>query len=498
MLTKNDPNLIASYLEDYSNISGGFCDAVYFPETETDIRSILTSSAGKKIPITLTGAGTGVTGGRVPFGGSVLSLEKMDKIEEIKALPTGEGIAVVQPGVILQDFLQKIDEQGLFYPPDPTEKTSFLGGNVATSASGARSFKFGTARDYVSGLRVMLSNGEMVDIERGDVTAGKGRTIGLPLVSGGIIDVQLPGYDMPDVKNAAGYYARDGMDAVDLFIGQEGTLGVITRISLRLLRRLHGLLDCYAFFRRQEDALTFVRKARALSRGNPDLLTGSANAISLEFFDLNALQLLRERHKNIPKDAASALYFEQEISKENESDVMDAWAGLITECGGSLDDTWFAQTAKDRDELMAVRHDLPDMVNEYIKRHKQTKIGTDIAVGLDNIEEMIGYYSRLLTEADLRYIIFGHIGDSHLHVNILPKDSAEHSKGKKLYELFVKKAVSLGGTVSAEHGIGKLKHPYLEVMYGRGGVEEMAHLKKTLDPACILGLDNIFPKEMLG
>lgn len=498
MLIKKDPDLIMPYLEDYSNIKGGFCRAVFFPETEEDVSSLIRSASLEKTPVTITAAGTGVTGGRIPFGGYVLSVEKMNGIEEIKRLPSSEGIAILQPGVILQDFLQRIEQEGFFYPPDPTEKSSFISGNIATSASGARSFRFGTTRDYILGLRVVLSNGKVLDIERGEVFADRHGTIKLPLVAGGSVTVDIPKYNMPDVKNAAGYYVKDGMDAIDLFIGQEGTLGVITKIKLRLLKRLFDMLDCYAFFKKQQDALSFVYRARDLSLENRNHISSSINAISLEFFDKNSLQLLREKHKNIPKDAEAAVYFEQETDEWTESDIIDAWGKLITECGGSLENTWLAQSAREREELEALRHDMPDMVNEFIKRQKQTKIGTDIAVTRNNIDEMMRYYNDLLTEAGLRYVIFGHIGDSHLHVNILPEDDNQQKKAKNIYNLFVKKAVSIGGTVSAEHGIGKLKHSYLEMMYGKQAMREMARLKKSLDPACILGLDNIFPKELLA
>lgn len=497
MLTKKDPDLIAPYLQDYSNIDGGHCQAVSFPETEEDVVSLLESASDKKTPVTITAAGTGVAGGRVPFGGRLLSVEKMNRIEEIKKLPSGEGVGLLQPGVLLQDFLERIREHDLFYPPDPTEKSSFISGNIATSASGARSFRFGTTRDYVLGLRVVLSNGQILDIERGRIFADRDRAIELPLVSGGLIKINIPGYNMPDVKNAAGYYAKDGMDGIDLFIGQEGTLGVITKIRLRLLRRPAGFIDCYAFFNRQEDGLSFAYKARDLSLKNRNLTSGGINAISLEFLDKNSLRLLREKHKNIPEEAKAAIYFQQEAEKKTESAILDTWARLITECGGSLENTWFAQSQKEREELAVVRHDLPDMVNEFIKRHKQIKVGTDIAVPGNNIDKMIRYYNELLTEAGLRYIIFGHIGDSHLHLNILPENNSQLEKAKDIYDLFVKKALSIGGTVSAEHGIGKIKHAYLEMMYGKKAIKEMARFKKSLDPACILGLDNIFPKELL-
>lgn len=497
MLIKKDPDLIMPYLQDYSNIKGGFCEAAFFPETEEDVIRFMKSASEKKTPVTISAAGTGVTGGRIPFGGYVLSVEKMNKIEGVERLPSGEGVAILQPGVVLQDFLQRIEGEGFFYPPDPTEKGSFIGGNIATSASGARSFKFGTIRDYVLGLRVVLSTGEVVDIERDRVFTRKDATIELPLASGKTYRINIPRYHMPYVKNAAGYYVKDSMDGIDLFIGQEGTLGVITQIKLRLIKKLSGLLDCYAFFKRGEDALSFVYKARDLSIKNRNRILSDINPISLEFFDKNSLQLLREKHKNIPEDTKAAIYFEQETNKQTESGILDAWAKLLIECGGSLENTWFAQSQKEKQDLQTVRHDLPDMVNEFIKRKKLTKVGTDIAVTLDHIDEMIRYYNDLLTEAGLRYVIFGHIGDSHLHVNILPQNKKQHQKAKDICNLFVKKAVSIGGTASAEHGIGKLKHSYLEMMYGKQAIKEMALFKKSLDPACILGLDNIFPKELL-
>ena len=496
MLIKKDPDIIIPYLKDYSNINGGFCDCVIFPETEEEVTDTIKSASAKKIPTTISAAGTGVTGARIPFGGQVLSVEKMNRILDIERLPSGEGTALIEPAVLLKDFLERAEREGLFYPPDTTEKGSFLCGNVATSASGARSFRFGTTRNYVLGLRVVLPTGELLEIERGKIFA-KDRVIELPLVSGKTLRLKLPDYNMPNVKNAAGYYIKDNMDAIDLFIGQEGTLGVITKVKLKLLKGLGSLLDCCAFFDKQRDALSFAYSARKISLKNRGL-TEDINAISLEFLDENSLQLLRQRHKNIPKAARGAVYFEQEISKESEPGLLNAWARLIEECGGSLDNTWFAQSKNEKDRLRSMRHDLPEMVNEFIKRRKLAKVGTDIAVRHEYIDDMIGYYNESLAAAGLRYVIFGHIGDSHLHVNILPENEQQHKKAKDIYNLFVKKAVSYGGTVSAEHGIGKLKHSYLEAMYGKDAIMEMARLKKSVDPACILGLDNIFPKKMLN
>lgn len=492
MLVKKDPDIINSFLEDYSNIKGGFCNAVIFAETEEDLRSALLDCSIGRVPVTISGAGTGVTGGRIPFGGKVISLQKLNRIKYIKSLATGGAEALVEAGVVLEDFLALIESKGFFYPPGPTEKSSFIGGNAATSASGAGSFKYGTIRDFILGLRVLLTDGEVLELERGRYIAKK-RQLKLVTVSGKAITLRLPEYVMPKVKNASGYYIKDDMDAVDLFIGGEGTLGVISEIKLRLLNKPEGILDCYAFFNDKKDAVEFVHNAKEVSADSSNPIS----VLSLEYLDQYALELLRKKHKNIPYNAKAAIYFEQEFSDGKENGIIDSWAALITKCHGELANTWFAQTAAEREKLAGIRHDLPDMVNEYLKKNNFSKVGTDIAVEYKHLNLMLDLYDSTLTKAGLSYLIFGHIGESHMHTNILPKDKAEHEKAIEAYEILVQKAISLGGTPSAEHGIGKIKHRYLEMLYGKEGVSEMARLKKELDPCSILGLDNLFPKELL-
>ena len=496
MLIKKDPDLISSFLEDYSNLKGGSCELVAFPDTESEVLDFLKESVSLKTPVTISGAGTGVAGGRIPFSGRVLSLSRFNNISPIKKISSNLAEVTVGAGVVLADLLEYVKSQGFFYPPDPTEKTSFLGGNISTGASGARSFKYGTTRDFVLGVRVVLSSGEVLNLDRGKFFADKAGKFKLITESNKELDFSIPKYLMPSIKNATGYYTKEGMDAVDLFIGSEGTLGVIIEAKLKLIGALEGLLDCYAFFNKRENAFNFVVEAYNSSKDNSQSRS-ILNPISIEYFDKGALSLLRERHTNIPKDAEAAIYFEQEISKENEDDVIDAWAKLITKTGGSLDDTWFAHTEKDRKYLQDVRHDLPDLVNEHVKRTGFKKIGTDMAVPFRHLPKMLTFYNELLSDEGLEYLIFGHIGDAHLHVNILPKNSSDIEKGLRVYKSLVDKAISFGGTPSAEHGIGKVKHDYLKMLYSEEAVNQMITLKKALDPACILGLDNIFPKEYL-
>ncbi len=486
MQIKKDKDIIASYLEDYSNLKGGFAKAVLIPQTESEIIDLLKEASRKRTAVTISGAGTGVTGGRIPFGGIMLSLENLNKIISIEKSKSG-GRALLQPGIPLKDFLNEVEEKDLFYPPDPTEKSSFIGGNVATGASGARTFKFGTTRDFVKRLSVILSSGDIVDIKRGEIFADKDNILEIPLASGKYIRVGIPDYKMPDVKNAAGYYSKPGMDAIDLFIGQDGTLGVISKIELGLLNKPYGIFDCYAFFKNDADCLSFVYEAKK-----------TMDAMSMEYFDKNALNLIRSKHPEIPEGVEAACFFEQITDKNNEDKLITEWASLLEKHNADLDKTWSGQSKKERDRFHDFRHDVPDTVNEIIKKTGQIKVGTDIAVPDEKLDKMLSFYKTVLKKSGIDYLIFGHIGNSHLHVNMLPKDESEHNEAKNIYIKFVKKAVILGGTVSAEHGIGKVKHDYLKLMYGKKGIAQMVKVKKALDPACILGLDNIFPKELLS
>jgi len=191
------------------------------------------------------------------------------------------------------------------------------------------------------------------------------------------------------------------------------------------------------------------------------------------------------------------VYLEQEISSSREkSKVLDYWCSLI-ENYSSLDKCWFAEDKKNKEKLLGFRHKLPQKINEFLRRHHQKKSATDIAVPSQHFREMYNFYEEKAKTSQINYVNFGHIGENHLHFNFLPKNSEESFKAKGYIWEFIRKALSLGGTVSAEHGIGKIKKPYLEIMYGKTHLKEMALLKKVFDPSCILGLDNIFSRKLL-
>src|SRR6185295_18900299 len=265
MLIKSNRDEIESFLSDASHMRDGQADRVVFPENAEEVAEVLKSAAADKTPVTVSGAGTGTVGGRIPFAGIVLATDKLKQIKSIVHEEPG-GRAVVEAGVRLADLQRLVDSADLFYPPDPTERSCFLGGTVATNASGARTFKYGPTRNYVKRLRIALANGDVINLRRGELRADARGRIKLPLPSGGAIEAQLPTYQMPRTrKHAAGYYVAPQMDVLDLFIGSEGTLGVITGIEVALLPKPSGLLSGVVFFKTDENVLSFVSEARKLS-----------------------------------------------------------------------------------------------------------------------------------------------------------------------------------------------------------------------------------------
>ncbi|MBK9164344.1 MAG: hypothetical protein IPM21_10615 [Acidobacteria bacterium] len=230
---------------------------------------------------------------------------------------------------------------------------------------------------------------------------------------------------------------------------------------------------------------------KAASRGNA-LSDEQASASLVEYFDDRALNFIREKFPETPEAMAGAIYFEQETTAETEDDLFEAWNAMLERHGADIDRSWFTTTDADREKMRAFRHALPVAVNERVVRNKQKKIGTDMAVPDENFAGFLRFQKEMLDASGIDYVIFGHIGDCHLHANLLPKTDEEATRSRHIYGRFVAQTIMLGGCVSAEHGIGKLKSKYLYVAMGERYLNEMAELKKAFDPKGILGLGNMF------
>jgi len=410
------------YLVDESKISGGHAQWLFFPKNEGEIVSIIQKMKEEKQAITISAARTGIVGSAVPLlGGAVVSLERMDDFiglgfdEEEK-----KWFVRVQPNITLNEIneivkLKRIEETQsippnkkwvekfnqeptMFYPIDPTEMTASIGGCIAANASGARTFKYGATREWVRRLRVILSTGEVLDIPRGKYKAKDG--VFIVKTEEQDVEIKVPTYKLPKAKNAAGLYSTPDMDLIDLFIGSEGIFGFITEADVWLKEYVPHISNV-AFFNNEADAIKFVNLLRSSTSFKPEFM---------EYFDNNALALLRNTQKvdpkfvnmpNIPEDAKTAISFDLVYNEENLEERFQEIGSMLIECDSSLNETWSAYEERVLARFKHFRHAVPELVNNIIAERKKKypsihKLGTDMSVEDEYLGEMMEFYHNIL------------------------------------------------------------------------------------------------------
>lgn len=447
-----------AYLEDESGFTG-HGEGLFRPETPQQAAEVLAAAARTGTPVTVAGAGTGLVGGRVPEGGWVLSTERFRRLE------ISSGKAHVGAGVLLQDLQFAAKTSGQFYAPDPTEWGASMGGTIATNASGSRSFMYGSTRQHLLSITVALMDGSVRKFAPDE-------------------RLDFP-YTPPPVprcrKHTAGYYLRENGGFLELFCGSEGTLAVVLEAEVRLLPQPGSLLSGVVFFRSEAAALDAVEAWRE----TPQLRM-------LEFFDPPSLDLLRGPYPEIPSAARAALLVEQ-IADGLEEDAEEAWLGRM-ERFQALDESWFGATDGERERFRVFRHKLPEVVLERIKRNGFQKLGTDAAVPLEKNREMMRWYRQVLDrQFPGKAVMYGHIGDAHVHVNVLPETEDDARRGRAFQYESARQAVALGGTVSAEHGLGKQKARFLALEFTPAEIQAMCDVKRHFDPPWLLGRGNLLP-----
>ena len=472
MLYKTSEQTIKPYLQDASNYSNGFADKVVIPESVEELVDFLNNN---QEPITVAGAGTGMTASRIPNCGLVISLEKFSKLGII-----GNNYIDVGPAVSLKDLNEHLACSDYFYPPNPTELLASIGGNVSTNASGSRSYKYGSTRDYVIEADIVLADGQVTTLKRGSTIENP-----LKLANGRGIDFPEISYKSPTCKNAAGYFVRPGMDWLDLFIGSDGTLCIFTRVRLKLIKNPAQFISGVIFFKKEEKCWELVH---LIKNSNSELI----KPCSLEYFDGRSLNRLRNKFERIPQYATAALFFENDIQKIDDYELtLNAWFDFLNVEGIINDDSWFSQSAKDIKRFHEFRHSIPVIINEENSKLGRLKIGTDMAVPDRYFFEMMRLYKLELEQSKIDFVTFGHIGDNHLHINLLPEPN-QIDKAYNIYDTLVNHILGWQGTVSAEHGIGKLKRKFFSQMVGNSSLQQLKTIKRIFDPRFLLGNGNLF------
>lgn len=511
-------NGFEDYLRDESKFTGS-AEGLVKARNEHDVVELLVTANRWKIPVTVVSGKTSLTGASVPETGIVLDLKALDFVN------TGNP-SLVGPGINLKQYKDIVRDKGFFYPPDPTSEDSCtLGGNVATNASGALSYLYGPTRNYVLGLRLALPTGRVMEIRRGQVISSEG-TLEIPaeLTSPKLQrDILLPlpresASSWRRCKNSAGLYHAEPLDLVDLFIGSEGILGVFLQVETRLLRLRHPYFALVLYMPDRDCTVRFVqfvenlrqyfyghtnnveRKIREeLSRlkwDSPAELEPFRGIVPscMEWIGRSVAPILDSNRTRKLRQSYGAIYLEQEYPRGADPlERASLWAALVDafnkECPSGRIVTEAALDRGQIHKLRVERQAIPEKLNELI-RPGLMKVGMDFAVPMDRLEELLILYETL---PSTKSFCFGHIGNAHIHCNLVPDTPEEMEEFREIYRDIAKKVCLLGGSVSGEHGIGKLKHEALKTMIGPEAVEEIKVIKRAVDPRLILNVGNMVP-----
>ena len=512
-----DPDHLARYRDDAAHFSGGEASGVVRPRSTDEVSACLRDFQ-HVLPV---GAQSSLTGGATPAGDIVLSTERLESLSiEGDRIRAGAGVPLQQ----VQDSLMKI---GRWFPPVPTYLGAFAGGAAATCAAGAATFKYGTFREWVEGLTVVLAGGDILTLTRGECRASDDGRFEIH-TAGGVRSVRIPTLRMPDVpKKSAGYFIQPGMDLVDLFIGSEGTLGAITEVLLRTLPVPGGL--CRAFVPVPTEARSIALVAELRRAAITTWAARETNGIdvsAIEHLDARSIQILREDGVDrrcdvtLPAGAAMVLLIDLELPAVSAS--TDLWRTIedalepgaldspvtrfcrLLHAHGVFDDAEITRPG-DRTRVQAfaeIREAVPAGVNRRVAQAKQTdpaisKTAADMIVPFDRFEEMMTVCRRLFAERDLDLAVWGHISDGNVHPNVIPKDAAEARKGRDAILALGDAVIDMGGCPLAEHGVGRnpVKQQLLRRLYGEAGIAAMRAIKLSLDPHGSLASGVIFPAQ---
>ena len=431
----------AQILEDYAHDELAeikvFPDVVVEPESTEEVSALMRFAYERRIPVTPRGSGTGLCGAAVPKeGGILLMTTRMNQIFEIDEENL---MAVVQPGVILLSFIETVQKLGLMYPPDPGEKSATLGGNVMTNAGGMRAVQYGVPRDYVEGLEVVMPNGEVMEL-------------------GGKV-----------VKNSSGYSLKD------LIIGSEGTLAIVTKMTLRLVPMPKKQISLLVPFAGLDDAIDTV----------PKIINAKLVPTAIEFMEREVINAATEYlGKSFPDSSAPAYLLLTFYGNSNDEleEVYEEAARVCLENGAF--DVLIANTKERQEVIWETRGTFLEALKAMSHLEE-----CDVVVPRNKVAEFVKFTDRLEEKYNIRIRSFGHAGDGNLHIYILKDDLDEEiwqTKRLQVMDEMYARAKELKGQVSGEHGIGFAKRPYLHDSLGSLQMEIMRRIKDAFDPEHIL------------
>lgn len=517
--------ILSAYLDDASGFPRGHAAALVRPATDDEAAAAVIAARGYRQSVLPQAARTSLTGGAVPHGECVISVERLDRIGPLDESGGGDARIRVGAGVRLKTLEEYLRPRGYFYPPVPTCLEAMVGGTLSTNAGGAATFKYGVTREWVESLELVLSNGDRLSLARGQAQARPGESFRILLSDGSEFVIPVPTYRLPPLKKlSAGYHAADPLDLVDLFIGAEGTLALITGASLRLRESPAAELAGLVFCDTPQAAMalaTELRQVASEARRAGDDCAPDIRAI--EWFDARSLELiLRAGIADklciaLPEQARAAIYFELELPHPSDRErTLDRLAAALNGGAGDTDgpllrlfrilrshdlidrtELAFPGDASRRQALAALREAVPQQVGELLAgRGGLAKCAGDMIVPFEKLGQAMELYRSAFEAAGLDYAVWGHFGDGNLHPNVLLRNESERDIAEAVLLQLAVEITALGGAPLSEHGVGRhpLKQRMLREFLGMRAIGEMRAIKRALDPSGCFAPGVLFPR----
>jgi len=484
-----DQEIIAGFASDSSNLPAK-AEALCRPENERQAAIILRAGRAAKIPITLSGGRSNLTGSATAEKGIILSTAKLDDteivIDEIEMLVTSP------VNIILEELRDKIlDEtkKALHYPVDPTSRgDAWVGGTIACNASGFTPGEIGATRDWVKGLDIIFPDGLKLKAERGQYVSEEGKFI---LTNGEeTCSWPVPTYPRPEIKNASGPFSSpDGrIDLIDMFIGSEGLFGLVTGCILKLSQRPQDYIDLFFSLPDESQALAFYAFMEE------EFKSDFSGLSAFEYFGINAIKYMDHKERLFYGDNQVAIYLQIPVTAEKSLDhEIETWFNrlLASNCDIDPEAVILLDNEPKRRMFMESRHSMPANALEVIQQHGTYTIMTDTVVPPKNFAKFLDYAHGLIESEDIDYLSFGHFGDCHLHFTLLP-DQKKLQKATEIYDLFITKTVALDGVYSGEHGTGKRKRKDFLLLYNQAAIDQLKACKAAVDPDFLINRGNVF------
>ena len=441
-------------------------DAVIRARDESDVREAMKACFARAIPMTFCGSRTSMTGASIATEGVEISTERLEGILDVDE-HNGQKVIVTRTGTITAAVQKAAEDSGFFFPVSPTSRDDCrIGAKVATNATGEDSFKYGPLRAYVRRLKIWLANGTEKILERS------------------------PSEKPSRERNRAGFML-DWKNPIDLFVGSEGTLGFISEVTLDLIDHAPDYFSALAPFANNRDALQFIVDTAQSAEFQPR---------ALELIDTAALEIMKT-HSTFPQPTAEAkalVYFKQEYRDDADRDAwLEKWFAVLEKASTSrlAEHVMIATTAKERDDFRRWRHHIPSTVNERARTFWDVgggKVGSDWWVPIPKLLEMMNFFYDHADKLGLPSMAYAHAGSGHPHTNIICTNPSELKSAEALLLTCCRKAVSLGGGVAGEHGIGKIHRNLLSIQHSPKAIAQMKKWKEEYDPRNLLGRGNIF------